>query len=73
MGNKNQYTSPNLDFLCLRQSEAALFCENYAKLYFDAKQKRDWVGGGKIFGALFLKKVLFLATALIGRCPNFLD
>ena len=40
------------------------------KLYFDAKHlKRDWIGGGD--GALFLKKVPFLANI---RCfPNFLD
>ena len=28
---------PNLDLLCIWQSDTALFCENYAKLYFDAK------------------------------------
>ena len=28
---------PNLDLLCVRQSDATPFCENYAKLYFDAK------------------------------------
>ena len=28
---------PNLDLLFVRQSDAASFCENYAKLYFDAK------------------------------------
>ena len=27
----------NLDLLCVRQSDAAPFCENYTKLYFDAK------------------------------------
>ena len=31
------YTGPNLDLLCIRQSYAAPFCENYAKLYFDGK------------------------------------
>ena len=30
-------SSPNLDLLCIQQSGVALFCENYAKLYFDAK------------------------------------
>ena len=30
--------APNLDFLRVRQSDAAPFCENYAKLYFDTKQ-----------------------------------
>ena len=28
---------PNLDLLCIQQSDAAPFYENYAKLYFDAK------------------------------------
>ena len=28
---------PNLYLLCVQQSGAAPFCENYAKLYFDAK------------------------------------
>ena len=30
-------TGPNLDLLCVRQSDVAPFCENFAKLYFDAK------------------------------------
>ena len=30
-------SGPNLDLLCVQQSGAAPFCENYAKLYFDAK------------------------------------
>ena len=33
--------------------------------------KRDWIEGGEIFGALFLKKVPILAK--IGHHPNFLD
>ena len=28
---------PNLNLLCEQQSDAASFCENNAKLYFDAK------------------------------------
>ena len=28
---------PNLDLLCVQQLGTAPFCENYAKLYFDAK------------------------------------
>ena len=28
---------PNADLLCVRQSDAAPFCENYTKLYFDVK------------------------------------
>ena len=31
------FASPNLDLLYVRQSDAAPFCENYAKLYFDPK------------------------------------
>ena len=30
-------TRPNLDLLCVWQSDAVPFCENYTKLYFDAK------------------------------------
>ena len=30
-------SGPNLEFLCVQQLEAAPFCENQAKLYFDAK------------------------------------
>ena len=51
------HTCTKLKFLCIQQSDAALFCENYTKLYFDAKH--------------FFSKKLFLAN--IGCCPNFLD
>ena len=30
-------SGPILDHLCVQQSDSAPFCENYAKLYFDAK------------------------------------
>ena len=30
-------SDPNLDIFCVQQSGSAPFCENYAKLYFDAK------------------------------------
>ena len=30
-------SGPNLDFSCVQQWGTAPFCENYAKLYFDAK------------------------------------
>ena len=34
---------PNLDCLCVQQVDAAPFCENYAKHYFDAKHfEREW-------------------------------
>ena len=73
-GFKPRVTSgPNLDLLCVRQSDTSPFFENYAKLYLDAKHlekglNRDWN-----FWCLFFqkKKVPFLAN--IGRCPNFLD
>ena len=32
-----QHTGPNLDLLRVQQPDPAPFCENYAKLYFDAK------------------------------------
>ena len=59
---------PNQDLVCVRQSDAAPFCENYAKLYFDAK-RFELNRVSEIFGALFSKKVQFLAN--IGCCPNF--
>ena len=31
------HTGPNLDLLCIQQSDTVPFCVNYAKLYFDAK------------------------------------
>ena len=31
------FADPNLDPLCICQSDAASFCENYAEYYFDAK------------------------------------
>ena len=31
-------SGPNLDLFCIRQSTATPFYENYAKLYFNAKQ-----------------------------------
>ena len=65
-----------LDLYCIRLLNAAPFCENYTKLYFDAKHLEKGLnseggGGGEIFGALFHKKVLFLTN--IERCPKFLE
>ena len=59
-----------LDLYCVRLSNAAAFCENYTKLYFDAKHlekrlSRGGWGGAEIFGALFSKKVPFF----IKKCP----
>ena len=46
-------SGPNLDLLCVRQSDAPPFCENYVKLCFDAKHIEEGLKGGEIFGALF--------------------
>ena len=40
-------TDPNLDLLCIWESDTGHFCEIYAKLYFDAKHlekglNREW-------------------------------
>ena len=46
-----------LDLYRVRLLNAAPFCKNYAKLYFNAKHlKKGLNRGGKIFGALFSKK-----------------
>ena len=47
------------------------FCENYKKLYFNAKHLEKGLNrGAKMFGAFFFqKKVSFLAN--IGQWPNF--
>ena len=52
----------NLDLLCVRESDAAHFYENYAELYFDTKGVEQGV-------------VKFLVPFLdnIGRYTNFLD
>ena len=62
-----------LDLYCVRLLNVALFCENYTKLYFDAKHLEKGLNkeGGKIVGALLFKKVSFLAN--IERCPKFLE
>ena len=50
-------SSPNLDLLCVQRSGAALFCENYKRLYFNSKHlERDRIEGGEIFGSLFFKQ-----------------
>ena len=51
------FSGPNLDLLCIQQSDAVPFCENYVKLYFDAKHLEKGLNrGAEIFGALFSKK-----------------
>ena len=50
----------NLDLLCVRQSDAAPFCENYTKLYFDAKHlEKKTNRGGKLLVPFLSKKCLF--------------
>ena len=36
-------TGPNLDLLCVWQSNPTHFCEIYANLYFDAKHLENWL------------------------------
>ena len=62
-----------LDLCCVRLSNAARFCENYANLYFVAKhlEKGFNRGRGEILGAFFLKKVPLLDN--IECCPKFLE
>ena len=47
----------NLDLLCVRQSDAAPFCENYTKLYFDAKHLEKKTNS--FFNFFLTKKCLF--------------
>ena len=62
---------PNLELLCRLQLDAAHFCENFAKFYFDAKHFRKGILiDGENCGASIFKNVLFLAN--IRCCPNFL-
>ena len=50
-----------LDLYCVQLSSTALFCENDAKLYFDAKHLEKGMNkeGGKVIGVLFSKKCPF--------------
>ena len=41
------YSGPNLDLICAQQSNAAPFCENYARLFFDAKQLEKGLNRGR--------------------------
>ena len=45
-GGNPRRSSPNLDLLCVQQSDVASFCENYAKLYFDAKHLEKGLNRG---------------------------
>ena len=53
-----------LDLYCVRLSNAAVFSENYTKLYFNAKRlEKGFIIGGrdgdKSFSALFSESTLF--------------
>ena len=70
----NALSGPNLDLLCVQQLGAVLFCENYAKLYFDAKHLEkglNWMWWDFWFPLSQKKKKPILAN--IGSFPNFLD
>ena len=47
-----------LDLCCVRLSNVASFCENYATLYFDAKHLEKGLNreASEIFGGFFSKK-----------------
>ena len=64
-------SGPNLDLLCIWQSDTAPFCENYAKLYFDAKHLEKGLNRGSWNVWFPFFKTLFLSN--IGCCSNFLD
>lgn len=60
------------DLLCVRQSDAAPFSENYARLYFGAEHlEKELNRDGEIVGTHFFKKVSFLAN--IGAALIFLS
>ena len=61
------FLGPNLEILCIQQSDSALSCENYAKLYFDAKHVGKALNrGGEIFDAHIFKR-----SALFGQYQTF--
>ena len=65
------WPDPNLDLFCPRQLVAASFYENDAKLYFDVKYlKTNWIGGAKIFGALFSRKYFFWSISVAALSLN---
>ena len=57
----------NLDLLCVWQLDAALFCENYSKLYFDAKHLEKRLNRGVV---KFLVLFFFQKRALFGQCQT---
>ena len=68
-----------LDLSCVTLSNGTLFCENYAKLYFDVKHLEKGLIRGvcEILKPVFLKKCPFIKKgpflANIERCPKFLE
>ena len=58
-----------LDLYCIQLSNAAPFCENYAKLYFDAKHLENRLNRGavKFWGPFFKKVPFFHKSALSGQ------
>ena len=76
------YLGHILDLYCIWLSNASLFWENYAKLYFDARDLEKGLNsgeGGNFFqrSAYFIKKVFFfIESALSGQYqsyPKFLE
>ena len=63
------FLGPNLEILCIQQSDSALSCENYAKLYFDAKHVGKALNrGGEIFDAhIFKRSALLVNIRLLKR------
>ena len=66
-----QMPDSNLELLCIRHLDAALFCKNHAKLYFDAKQLEKGLKGVEIFGYFLSKKARLLIN--IRHYLSFLD
>ena len=59
----------NLDKNFVWLLDPAPFFENFTKLYFDTKHKKQaWAQGSEICGALFSEKVPVMAN--IRCCPN---
>ena len=66
-----QMPDSNLELLCIRHLDAALFCKNHGKLYFDAKHLEKGLKGVEIFGYFLSKKARLLVN--IRHYPSFLD
>ena len=65
-------SGPNLDLLCVQQSDAAPICENFRMLCFAAKHLEKGLNrGGEIFGSLFFQKNVHFGQ--YWKRLNFLD